>query len=110
MHPDRVIVQTDSQSESISTRPDDQKTLTRQSAGTTNPPRDPLHVPVTWNPSQHGRVRSTSTDTSTFTLDITIFLNSKRSVAMSRARPLPRIIRLCEPFYRHHNFCTNQRL
>ena len=47
MHPDRVIVRTYRHSDGISTRPNDQNTLTCQSSDTNNTPRDPLHGPVT---------------------------------------------------------------
>ena len=48
MHPDRVIVCTYRRSDGVSKIPDDQNTLTSQSADTFNPLRDPLiHVPVT---------------------------------------------------------------
>ena len=51
MKPDRGIVHTYRQSDSLSTRPDDQNNLTCQSANTNNPPEDSLHFPVTihWN-------------------------------------------------------------
>ena len=42
MHPDRVIVLTFRLSDDLSAGPDNLKTLTHQSAGTTNTPRDLL--------------------------------------------------------------------
>ena len=47
MHPGRGKVPTYRQSGGLSTRPDDQNTLTRQSTNTNNSPRDPLRGPVT---------------------------------------------------------------
>ena len=47
MYPDRGIVRTYRLSDGLSTRPDDQNTLTRQSVDKINGPRDPRHVPVT---------------------------------------------------------------
>ena len=41
MHPDRVIVRTYTRPDGLSTRPDYQNTLTRQSVNTNNAPRDP---------------------------------------------------------------------
>ena len=35
-------------------RPDDPNTLTHQSSGMYNAPREPLHGTLTWNPSRHG--------------------------------------------------------
>ena len=52
MHPDRGILRTYRRLDGISTRPDNHNTLTNQSSDTKNEPRDPLHFPVTWNPSQ----------------------------------------------------------
>ena len=52
MHPDRVIVRVYRQSDGLSTRPDEQNTLTRQYVNTNDTPRDPLHDPVTCNHSQ----------------------------------------------------------
>ena len=50
MHPDRGIVRKYILSDDISTKLDNQNTLTRQSNGTNNAPRDLLQGPVTWNP------------------------------------------------------------
>ena len=50
MHPDRVTVRMYRRPEGLSTRPDDQTTLTCQSANTNDAPRDPLHGSVTWDP------------------------------------------------------------
>ena len=47
MHPNIVIVRTGIHSGGLSTIPDGLKTITRQSTGTNNAPRDPLHGPVT---------------------------------------------------------------
>ena len=47
IHPYRGIVHTYRWLDVLSTIPDDQNTLTRQSADTNNAPRDPLLVPVT---------------------------------------------------------------
>ena len=47
MHPDRGIVCTYIMSDGISTKPDDQNTLTCQSTDTNDAPRNPLHGPVT---------------------------------------------------------------
>ena len=58
MHPDIEIVRMYRRSDCLSTRPDDQNTLTHQSADTNDAPRDPLHGPVTWNPA-HTRPYST---------------------------------------------------
>ena len=52
MHPDRGIARTYRRSDGLSKRPDDQNTLTRQSADTNDAPRDPYHGPVKWNPAQ----------------------------------------------------------
>ena len=53
MHPNIGIVCTFIRSDGLSMRLDDQNTLTCQSADTNDPPpRDPLHVPVTCNPSR----------------------------------------------------------
>ena len=52
MHSDRVIVRTYIRSDGISTIPDDQNTHISQSDDMNNAPRDPLHVPVTWNPAR----------------------------------------------------------
>ena len=46
MHPYIGIVRTYRRSEDLSTRPDDQNTLTRQSSDTNDAPRDPLHDPI----------------------------------------------------------------
>ena len=43
MHLDRGIVHTYRWSDGLSTRPDDQKTFTRQSTDTNGAPKDPLH-------------------------------------------------------------------
>ena len=51
MHPYRGIVRTHIRSEGLSMIPDDSNTLTRQSNGMNNAPRDLLQVPATWNPS-----------------------------------------------------------
>ena len=48
MHPARGIVRIYRRSHGLSMRPDDQSTLTRQSANTNDSPRDPLHCPVTF--------------------------------------------------------------
>ena len=58
MHQDRVIVHIYRHPDGLSTIPDDQTTLTRQSADTNDAPRDPLHGPVTWN---HDRTHHYST-------------------------------------------------
>ena len=47
MHPERGIVRTYRRLDGLSTRPDDQNTLTCQSADTNYAPRGPLHGPVT---------------------------------------------------------------
>ena len=47
MHRYIVIVHTERLSDGLSTRPDDQKTLTCQSSGTSDAPRGPLHSPLT---------------------------------------------------------------
>ena len=47
MHPDRLIVRMYRRSDVLLTRPDNQNTLTCQSADTYDSPRDPLHGPVT---------------------------------------------------------------
>ena len=47
MHPDRGIVRTDIWSDVICIIIDDSNTLTRQSAGTNNAPREPLHDLIT---------------------------------------------------------------
>ena len=47
MQPDRVIVLTYRRSDSISSRPEDQNTLTHQSADMNDDPPDLIHVPVT---------------------------------------------------------------
>ena len=49
MHLDILIFRTDRHSDGLSTIPDDLNTLTLQSAGMNNTPRDPLHRPVTGN-------------------------------------------------------------
>ena len=49
MHPDRGIVHTYIRSDGLSTIPDDQNTLTRQSVDKNDTPRYPLLVPVTHN-------------------------------------------------------------
>ena len=46
MHPEKVIVRTYRWSDGLYTRPDDQNTLTRQSAHTNDAPRDPLRGPI----------------------------------------------------------------
>ena len=51
MQPDRRIVRTHRRSDGLSTIPNDQNTLTRQSADTNDTPRDPICRPVTWNPA-----------------------------------------------------------
>ena len=53
MHPYRGIVYTYIRSYGISTIPDDQNTLTLQSADIKNAPRDPLLGPVTQGLVQH---------------------------------------------------------
>ena len=50
MQPDRGIVRMDRRSDGLSTIPDNPKNLTCQYSITNNAPRDPLLVPVTWNP------------------------------------------------------------
>ena len=50
MHLDRVIVCTDIWYDGIHTRPDDPNTLTHQSSATNDAPRNPLYVPIIWNP------------------------------------------------------------
>ena len=52
MHPYRGIVRTYRRSDGPSTRTDDQKTLTCQSADTNDAPRNPLQGPITWNLAQ----------------------------------------------------------
>ena len=54
MHPDRLIVCTYIRSVGLSMVLDDLNTLTLQSGGMNNAPRDPLHGSVTWNPSWQG--------------------------------------------------------
>ena len=51
MHPDIGIVRMYRRSDSISTRPEDQNTLTHQSAATNDVPRDPLLHGSVINPS-----------------------------------------------------------
>ena len=53
MHPEIVAIFTYIRSDTISTRPYEPNTLTCQSAGTNNSPRDTFHSPVTWNPARH---------------------------------------------------------
>ena len=60
VHPDRGIVRTDRLSDDLSTRPDKLNTLIHQSPSTDDSLREPLHYPVTWNPS-HTRPVSTHT-------------------------------------------------
>ena len=64
MHPYRGIVSTYILSDGISTKTDDQNTLILQYADTNDPPRDPLHGPVTWNLA---RTRPYSTSTAIYT-------------------------------------------
>ena len=52
MHIDRGIVRTYRRSDGLSTRTDDQNTLTRQSANKNDVPRESLHGPVTSNPAR----------------------------------------------------------
>ena len=52
MHPDRGILHTDRWSDGLSARPDVPNTLTLQSVGMNNAPRNPILHPVTHNPSQ----------------------------------------------------------
>ena len=52
MYLDRGIVRMYRRSDSLSMRPNDQKNLTCQSVYMRNSPRDPLHAPVTWNPTR----------------------------------------------------------
>ena len=52
MHPDQGIVRTDIRLDGISIIPENPKYLTHQYSGTDNAPREPLHGPVTWNPSR----------------------------------------------------------
>ena len=52
MHPYRVIVHSNICLDSISTIPYDSNTLTCQYDGTNDAPRNLLHGPVTWHPSQ----------------------------------------------------------
>ena len=53
----RRIVHTDKRSDGLSKRPDSSNTPTRQSAGTNDAPRDPLHAPITWNPPHSPTLR-----------------------------------------------------
>ena len=52
MHTYRGIVRTRRWSDGLSTRPDDQNTITCQSDNTNEAPRGPLLGPVTWNPAR----------------------------------------------------------
>ena len=54
MHPYRGILRMEKWSDGLSTIPGDPNTLTRQSSGTNDAPRDLLHGLVTWNTSRHG--------------------------------------------------------
>ena len=54
MHPYRGIVLTNRRWYGLYTIPDDSNTLTRQSVGTSNTPREPICGPFIWNPARHG--------------------------------------------------------
>ena len=67
MHPEMGILSTYRQSDGLSTRLEDQNTLTNQSSNNNDSPRDPLHGSITLNPAQvrpgstlrlHPRLRS----------------------------------------------------
>ena len=51
MHPDREIFRMDRRSDGLSMIPYDPNTLIIQSSGTNDAPRDPLLIPVTYNPA-----------------------------------------------------------
>ena len=56
MQPDIGTVCTDRRSDGLSTRTDDPNTLTHQSDGTHDAPRDPFYSPVICNPDPHGPI------------------------------------------------------
>ena len=51
MHPDRGTVRTYRRSDSLSMRPDDPNTPTRQSNVTNDAPKYPIHGPIAWDPT-----------------------------------------------------------
>ena len=100
MHPYRVIVRTSICSDSVSTIPDYLITLTHQSVDTNNSPRDPLHGPVTCNPSCF-------TDTLCLCLQYRHLFhhrNRHEHTATQQAHPLPHLTLRREPCHWHRQF------
>ena len=80
MYPDREILRTNRWSYGLSKRPNDHNNLNLQFNDTNDAPRDPLHVPVTWNPA-----RTQPYSTLRLRLCLRIRLQSSASLTPSRS-------------------------